>query len=236
MCPHPAQQGILQKLYYRLANELNVSEETKEMISNTIINSAKDQGWRPKIETRDNILRKGIEDQSRIGWHQVLYGRMAKAFVVCLASVDNLSNPCASSETHGRKLIRAIWDTFLLLWQQWNEVVHGTTLESRKMAETKALEMKVNQCYECQYILPINDRQRIFQTSREDKLQEEPRNIKSWIRMANRIIQTNKQELKKEQGQRKLMENYFKWNPPDQRRHHNNTSRKQHRKHNLKPD
>jgi hypothetical protein len=161
---------------------------------------------------------------------------MAKDFVASLTESRESSNPWASAENNRRKFVRAIWDTFLLLWRQRNEVVHGTSLESRKQAETRALELKVQECYEWENRLPIDDCRRLFQTSREDKLKEEPRNIKTWICMANRIIKTNKRELKKEQGQRKMMENYFKWHPPDQSGRLQKSSRQQHRKNDLKPD
>jgi hypothetical protein len=84
--------------------------------------------------------------------------------------------------------------------------------------------------------MPIDDWQRLFQKTAEEKLCEDPRNIQAWIRMAEKIIRTNKQESKQMTGQKKMMEQYFKWNPLDQRASCSNRELLQHRKHDLKPD
>jgi hypothetical protein len=70
----------------------------------------------------------------------------------------------------------------------------------------------------------------------EEKLCKDPRNIQTWIRMAEIIIRTNKWENKRMTGQKKMMEQYFKWNPPDQRTSSCNRKHHQHRKNDLKPD
>jgi hypothetical protein len=52
----------------------------------------------------------------------------------------------------------------------------------------------------------------------EELMKADVKHIKQWVRMAERIIVcTNKREIKKSQGQRKFMDQYFKWNPPDQK-------------------
>jgi hypothetical protein len=51
----------------------------------------------------------------------------------------------------------------------------------------------------------------------EELMKTDVKHIKQWVRMAARIIRTNKRENKKSQGQRKFMDQYFKWNPPDQK-------------------
>jgi hypothetical protein len=38
------------------------------------------------------------------------------------------------------------------------------------------------------------------------------------------------------QGQRTMMDQYFKWHPPDQRLRHHAVEHQQHRKQDLKPD
>jgi hypothetical protein len=232
---HPAQQESIQKLHSRISKEIHVNDQMKAIIRAAIEHCLSDKNWRPTQNTNDAKLKKGIKAQNKIGWHHMIYGRLTKEFVASLTATGD-SNNLRSIESLGRKLIKAIWDTFLALWHQRNEVVHGTTFESKKQAEQRALEQKVYDCYDWENKLPIDDRRRIFQTSKEEKLKEDPRNIKTWIRLANRIIQTNKHELKKEQGQRKLMENYFKWNPPDQRGRRSKPLRLQHRKNDLKPD
>jgi hypothetical protein len=181
-------------------------------------------------------LEKGVASQTRVGWFQIAYGRLAKEFVASLAAMDESSNPKASAKMHGKKLIRSIWDAFLQLWKQRNEAVHGITEQTRKEAQVNTMEMKVRQCYAQQHIMPINDRQRLFQMPEDEKLSEDPRKLRAWIKLAERIIKTNKLENKKLQGQRTMMDQYFKWHPPDQRLRHHPVERQQHRKQDLKPD
>jgi hypothetical protein len=47
--------------------------------------------------------------------------------------------------------------------------------------------------------------------------------------MAEKIIRTNKRENKRITGQKKMMEQYFKWNPLDQRASRRNREHHQHR-------
>jgi hypothetical protein len=54
--------------------------------------------------------------------------------------------------------------------------------------------------------------------------------------MAEKIIKTNKHENKHLQGQQKMMDQYFKWNPPDQKKRPQVKETQQHRKQDLKPD
>jgi hypothetical protein len=141
-----------------------------------------------------------------------------------------------SSALQGRKCICIIWDTFLALWRQRNEFIYGQTQESKKAALTQVIEMKVNQCYEQRPYLPFDDQRRIFQKSKEELLSEDLPRIQTWVRMAEQIIRTNKREAQKSSKQRNRFEQYFKWNPPDQRRRQHEIEQSQHRKNDLKPD
>jgi DNA helicase IV len=49
----------------------------------------------------------------------------------------------------------------------------------------------------------------------EELMKTDVKHIKQWVRMAEQIICTNKREIKKSQGQRKFLDQYFKWNLPE---------------------
>jgi hypothetical protein len=162
---------------------------------------------------------------------------MARAFMLILAPTHREEvSRSLSSASQGRKCIRIIWDTFLALWRQRNEFIYGQTQESKKIALTQVIEMKVNQCFERRQFLPFNDQRRLFQKSKADLLAEDLPHIQTWVRMAERIIRTNKRELQRPGKQQKRFEQYFKWNPPDQRRRQHEIEQSQHRKNDLKPD
>jgi ribonuclease HI len=235
ICRHPKQQAEMQKLQSRISKELKINEEMKNLITSIIPASAKDSNWHPP--TAGPEMQKGLSAQARIGWFQIANGRMAKEFILCLSAVGESINPKASAEMHGRKLIRAIWDSFLQLWKQRNEAVHGVTELTKKEAQSQVMALKVQRCYELQYVMPINDRQKLFQISEEERLKEDPQKLRAWIKLAERLIKTNKREQQDKRGsQRIMMDQYFKWHPPDQRGHHKTMERKHHRKHDLKPD
>jgi hypothetical protein len=235
-CHHPTQKEVITSLQSRIRQEINVQDEIKDLLISFFTAGIHDGNWIPRMpQEYPPAVRKGIEAQTRIGWPHVIYGRLARDLVTSMAATDSGSTR-ASSDMHARKLIRAIWDSFLKLWRQRNAAVHGVTEATRKTAQSQALEMRVLHCYEQQYIMPIDDRQRLFQKSKEEKLNEDPRSIKTWLRMADKIIRTNKRENKQRTGQRRMMDQYFKWNPPDPRKPCNATDLKQHRKQDLKPD
>jgi hypothetical protein len=135
LCRHAVQQGKIQQLQDRISKELKIKDDVKAILAQIIPAGVQKGTWIPasiNISTRE--LSKGIEAQSQIGWHHVIYGRLAKDLVTCLATTDEFSSLKASAEMHGRKLIRAIWDTMLNLWKQRNEAVHGITEDARQAA------------------------------------------------------------------------------------------------------
>jgi hypothetical protein len=164
----------MRTLQSRITKELKIQEEMKNLITSINPSSAKDRNWQPP---NGSTTTKGVASQTRVGWFQIAYGRLAKEFVGSLAAMDESSNPKASAKMHGKKLIRSIWDAFLQLWKQRNKAVHGITEQTRKEAQVNAMEMKVRQCYAQQHIMPINDRQRLFQMPEDEKLSEDPRKL-----------------------------------------------------------
>jgi hypothetical protein len=59
------------------------------------------------------------------------------------------------------------------------------------------------------------DRQKIFDKSKEELLQENPTTIKNWVKMAESLIQIARREKNKRAKGNAMMEQYFKWHPPD---------------------
>jgi hypothetical protein len=136
----------------------------------------------------------------------------------------------------GQKIIRLIWDTFLQLWQQRNDHVFGETPRSNRDAQRCTWIAKVEKCYELETMLDWKDRTKVFRKTKEEVLAEEPCKIAAWVKLAERMIKINKSEKRKLKGQKKMMEQYFKWHPPDSCTGEYGKERSQHHKQNLKPD
>jgi hypothetical protein len=61
--------------------------------------------------------------------------------------------------------------------------------------------------------MQVSDREKIFYTEAEQILQGDTWLIKTWLRMAKRIIKTAKKENDRSTNTRKLLETYLKWKP-----------------------
>jgi hypothetical protein len=200
------------------------------MIKKAIERSSSDPTWQPENfqESRGAIV------QSRIGWQQLFFGRIAKELVQELKGKH--VNGQEANKYNGQKIIRMIWDTFLKLWKQRNEQVFGETAKSKKEAQRSAWIAKVERCFELETLLKWKDRSKVFQKSKEEILTAEPHKIAAWVKLAEQLIKINKHEKMKDKAQRGMMDTHFLWKPPEKRPGINSKERKQHHKQNLKPD
>jgi hypothetical protein len=79
------------------------------------------------------------------------------------------------------------------------------------------MEAKVARLYEYRNHLNILDRNKIFTKEKSELIIDEPRQIKTWIQMEERIIRVHKREVKRIHREKVMMEQYFKWHPPDKK-------------------
>jgi hypothetical protein len=98
-----------------------------------------------------------------------------------------------------RKLIQVIWDTFLKLWIQQNELIHGQKAQQKSIREQHYVEARVNRCYEYQSRLTHKDREKIFYKTKEELLREGTRYVRAWIKLCERIIRVYKRKQKSDQ-------------------------------------
>jgi hypothetical protein len=231
-CIQTKQATTKERLINKIATELKIREPIKSVVQKAIEMTPHNPQWQP-----DNTGSRGLSAQTRIGWQQLLFGRLAKELVHEFeCEQDTSKNRQANKIGMGQKLIRLIWDAFLELWQQRNDLVFGETSRSTKDAQRRTWIAKVEQCYELETTLDWEDRTKIFQHSKEEVLAQEPRKIAAWVKLAEQMIRINKVEKRKQTGQKNLMEQYFKWHPPDSHTGEYGKERDQHHKQNLKPD
>jgi hypothetical protein len=74
---------------------------------------------------------------------------------------------------------------------------------------------KIDRCYDYKDHLTVLDRTKIFNKEKSELLNEDPRKIKIWIKMAERMIRVHIREVKRISREKDMMEQYFKWHPPD---------------------
>jgi hypothetical protein len=113
-CCHPIQTKAIGDLIARIQKEINTRKEVADTIISVITSFTRDTNWIPVLGEPS----KGTSVQERIGWTQVLYGRLAREFVLELETPGLNHYLETKAEINGRKLIKAVWGTFLLLWRQ----------------------------------------------------------------------------------------------------------------------
>jgi hypothetical protein len=96
------------------------NRDINKIIREALVNASNLKLWSANL-TGNRKVNRWIQDQSRIGWQQILYGRTAKSLE--FAMEDHFCNKAndTGQETGAkwvRKLIQVIWDTFLKLWTQ----------------------------------------------------------------------------------------------------------------------
>jgi hypothetical protein len=123
-----------------------------------------------------------------------------------------------TGERWGKMLLRNIWNTVLKLWKQRNEQVHGRQAQEEHTTERQRMQHRVRQYYEKSAQLDINDREKIFYKDAEDMLSEDNRYIRAWLKLAQRTFSAAKRERAKPSNERKLMETFFAWKPPERSR------------------
>jgi hypothetical protein len=189
--------------------------------------------WTPAL-TEDEGLNHCIRAQSKIGWQHFFLGRIAKAIPRFIDhQLEMLNN---NGKQWLRKLIRKIWDTYLQLWKQRNEIVHGIQEGDKQNSRRQRLIARLERCYQYQDQLSINDQNKIFYKTIEEMQNEEPRLIQSWLRICERLIRVYKKEINKPNRSKTMMEQYLQWRPSQQVNKRAKKARTCHQKQDLRPD
>jgi hypothetical protein len=212
-CSHPIQMATKQDLLQKL-NLAKLEEPLKPIIVAALKSAILDPGWKPPGSLITEELTRGVKDQNRIGWQQVLRGRFAQT----------LTNGDKKKNQELRQLLRHIWDALLQLWKQRNESVHRNKSETRNERNKRRMEAKITRCYQHKDKLRIQDRVKIFTKEQDELLQEDSVLIKNWLRIAEKAIRISKQEARAVQREKSMMEQYFKWHPPDRMGRHTRNS------------
>jgi hypothetical protein len=204
-CLYPKQRQTIMELKEKLV-EHGKQAQIGELIASAVPECILNRKWQADTRKYNSELTSGIQEQNKIGWHQVICGRIA-------TSLTDLDNPRSSQST--QKILKTIWDTILILWQQRNDIIYNNTTKTKADRQREKMEAKVERIYEYQTHLNILDRNKVFTKEKSELIKDDPRQIKTWIQMAERIIRVHKREVKRIHRKKTMMEQYFKWHPPD---------------------
>jgi hypothetical protein len=82
------------------------------------------------------------------------------------------------------------------------------------------LELRIRRCYESKFLLTREDQDKVFYKEEKNLIHEDHRFIKAWLRLAERTIRTAKKEAEPTMNSRRLMETFFRWKPPGNKKPH----------------
>jgi hypothetical protein len=150
--------------------------------------------------------------ESKIGWNQIYYWRIAKELIMAMdthyreITADELTY---NGEKWARKMIRAIWDTILELWKTRNEIINQADSQEVEKLRKEKLENRVRRCYCFKDKLRHGERLRWFADSFEELLQKDARYIETWTKAVEQIISITKREQKKRLLESIIMESFL---------------------------
>jgi hypothetical protein len=188
----------IQELHDYLKDDKSDNKSISAIIGSALRHSIENPKW--QLAPTDAAITPSIQAQSKIGWQQVFLGRIAKT--ITERSGEHLDH-VARFEANKRgkkwkqKLIRKIWDTYLKLWKQRNEIIHGAQERDKSEIQRQRLAARLERCYQYQSQLRAQDRNKIFYKTIDEIKQEDPRLIQSWLKLCERLIRIHKKEAKK---------------------------------------
>jgi hypothetical protein len=196
------------------------------------------QNWTPTL-TNDKELNDGIQDQTRIGWQQIFFGRISckiMSYIETTLRLKGVEKWRNSGMKWTTRMIQNIWDTFLSLWSHRNNLIFNNQESAKADIIRQRLQIKVDRYYQYTEKLTVTDKQKLFQKEKEELLSQDTRYITAWLKLAGRIIRASKRETSKLMyREQTFMEKHFNWIPAKRPRTRKKPKGK-HLKEDLKPD
>jgi hypothetical protein len=174
--------------------------------------------WQPSIENVSREWRPGVQEQTDIGWLQIIYGRISTRLIRGMDS-HYKTLPINSKKYNGErwatKLIINIWTTILQLWQQRNKIIYEVSDQANQEANNAKLIQRIRRCYSLQTQLTASERRTWFDKELDDKLQEDAQHLRVWLDMVERLIRISKREQKKRPKSSLIMEQFLGIRAPE---------------------
>jgi hypothetical protein len=213
-CTHGKMRLTQARIQQHLLGQLheNGNSEIINLIDIGLAESLITTEWKPDMAYVTKPWREGIEDQNKIGWRQIYYGRIAKKLIQAMDQhyrKVNANEFKYSGERWARQLIQNIWDVVLALWQTRNDTIHQTEARQQEKQRIEKMEKRVRRCYNFKEELQHGERARWFTDTVEDMLKKDARFIDSWTKAVERLIVITKREKKKRPKESTIMERFF---------------------------
>ena len=153
--------------------------------------------------------RTYLRDQREIGWHQLLYGRLADSMITFQDSYLRRlpdHNHRLTGVTWGKRLVVCIWHHLHTLWLLRCTQKYGDTLSAQLESSKAQLLRQLEQLYASRHLLPHQDQQ-LFPTIQEMRLKRVA-TLRSWINIIEPLIHHHRKRPAPSPSQT-LLTNYY---------------------------
>jgi hypothetical protein len=186
--------------------------------------STHNSNWTPSLAATSAEWRPAIEERSSIGWIHLYMGRISQQLIAQMEDHYrslNLNTKQYTGERWACRFIINIWNLVLRLWKQRNKLIFDKDNQLQIDAMHDKLEERVNCCYALKDELASNDRHIWFATDIEEKMQEEPRLIQTWLTLVERLLCIAKREQRKRPWESYIMDKFLGLHYNHTSTHHN---------------
>jgi hypothetical protein len=224
-CTAPQQERLQQDLILYIAKQQHSKQmpAIAQLLEWSMTNCSHNEDWTVDKNLHPQELHKAIESQNAIGWNQIFYGRISQEFGRAQERFyrwRQLPATIYTGQRWTRDLIHKIWDTMLLLWQNRNKAKHDMTEQTQTQHTRQQLQEWVQHCYSQAHTISAADRNKLFQKTLEERLNEHPRKLQAWVASTEQILRINKLEDPHILKSRKKMEEFFQWGKKENRDQH----------------
>jgi len=158
------------------SNRTDMSEGVKDVLLSGLFS------WIEEVEFPGHQFHGSLgalaESQARIGWDQILYGRLSTQWAGAQSiSLDRRgidANQKNSGSVWVSSLIRVIWKQCHAVWIERNEAKHGCDAETSRVAKLAALQIRLKSLYRLKADVLPSDRNKFFYNSVEEHIEREP--------------------------------------------------------------
>jgi hypothetical protein len=160
------------------------------------------------------LLSQAITDQNRIGWDQIVRGRLATAWGDCYISWCAYAYPEKPTATAASWLNKvAAWglNLFLQLWDHRNSVAHAATSDAQTSISHSHLQAKVKDYYSRSSTLPRADQDAFFRDDIDTFQHCQPYVLAAWIEQVERIFIRHRKEIRQRHARSRIT---FYFKPP----------------------
>ena len=142
------------------------------------------------------IIRRAFQEQNEIGWTNFYKGRISTKWEQVQQSHYNRSKPKkADTNQWATAIISAMWQGFLLMWEDRNDDQHGRDSIEIAVKERELLLQKVHQLYNQKESIDPEDR-RLYHKPAAQWEEETNKKIREWIKIAEPLTKNIKRTTK----------------------------------------